>query len=81
MSAFFSRQRFGHLFQIQLTGDRGHRDSQLFGIAVERHQQGFVNLLFIQPEFAGGFFTKIGFISIVMVAMKRKGDFFASQAV
>ncbi|MOA54472.1 hypothetical protein D3C78_1780910 [compost metagenome] len=47
----------------------------MFGIAVQRHQQRFIDAVGIQSELFHRFITEIGFGTVVMIGMKSKGDF------
>lgn len=61
-------------FQIQLGGDRRDRHRQVFGVAVQRHQQRFVNPIGIQPQLSHRLVAEVGFIAVVVIRMKGKGD-------
>jgi hypothetical protein len=70
----FGAEGAGNLFQIQLGGDRRDRHRQVFGVAVQRHQQGFVNPIGIQPQLSHRLVAEISFVAVVVIRMEGEGD-------
>lgn len=46
----------------------------MFGVAVQRHQQRFVNPIGIQPQLSHRFVAEVGFVAVVVIRMKGEGD-------